>query len=140
MPLRSRIRGWLAKDDQPALEAAQAPPKTVQRTGIEYGIPDGGLTESNQGIGVATQTDRRTLMEQLYESYVACPWSWACVQVVAKTITAGGLATDWDTDTGEGDQPEPDKPPRGARSRAAAGVRESAGRHPAADAERHHGS
>ena len=60
MPLRSRIRGWLAKDDQAVLEAAQAPPKTVQRTGIEYGIPDGGLTESNQGIGVATQTDRRT--------------------------------------------------------------------------------
>ena len=110
MPLRSRIREWLNADQQPVLEAAKAPPKTPERTGVEYGIPDGGLTEANQGIGAATQTDRRTLLEQLFESYVACPWSWACVQVIAKTITAGGLVTDWDTDTGEGDQEEPEKP------------------------------
>ena len=32
------------------------------------------------------------------------------VQVIARTITAGGLYTDWDADTGEGDE-APDKPP-----------------------------
>ena len=110
MPLRSRIREWLAADQQPILEAKPAPAKTPDRAGYEYGIPDGGLNEYNQGIGVATQTDRRSLLEQLYEAYVACPWAWACVQVIAKTITAGGLVTDWDSDTGEGDQDEPEKP------------------------------
>ena len=32
------------------------------------------------------------------------------VQAIARTITAGGLYTDWDADTGEGDE-APDKPP-----------------------------
>jgi hypothetical protein len=111
---RSRVRDWLTEDEQPATgeitEAKAAQPKFVVRSGIEYGIPDGGLTESNQGVGAATQTDRRSLLEQLYEAYVACPWSWGCIQVIAKTITAGGLMTDWDSDTGEGDQEEPEKP------------------------------
>lgn len=115
MSFRSRVRDWLAEDSQPdtgeITEAkASVPPKFVVRSGIEYGIPDGGLTESNQGVGAATQTDRRSLLEQLYEAYVACPWAWGCVQVIAKTITAGGLTTDWDSDTGEGDQDEPEKP------------------------------
>lgn len=114
MSFRSRVRDWLTEDQQPyevAEAKSPAVPKFVERSGIEYGIPDGGLTESNQGVGAATQTDRRSLLEQLYEAYVACPWAWACVQVIAKTITAGGLTTDWDSDTGEGGDEEPDKPP-----------------------------
>ena len=116
MSFRSRVRDWLSEDQQPVLqEVAEAGPsilpKFVERSGVEYGIPDGGLTEYNQGIGAATQTDRRSAMQQLFEAYVACPWAWACVNVIARTITAGGLVTDWDTDTGEGDQEEPDKPP-----------------------------
>ena len=115
MPLRTRIKNWLDKDDQSAVgeitEAkASVPPKFVQRSGIEYGVPDGGLTESNQGVGAATQTDRRSLMQQLFEAYVACPWAWACVNAIARTITAGGIVMDWDSDTGEGDQEEPEKP------------------------------
>jgi portal protein len=109
VPLRSWIREWLMADQQPVLEAA-APAKTPERSGFEYGIPPGGLDETNQGIGVATQTDRKSLLIQLYEAYVACPWAWACIQVIGKTITAGGLVTDWDSDTGEGDQEEPQKP------------------------------
>jgi len=86
------------------------PTKTPTRAGYEYGIPSGGINEYTQGIGSATQTDRRSMLQQLYEAYLACPWSWACVNAVARTITAGGLMTDWDTDTGEGDQEAPDKP------------------------------
>lgn len=38
------------------------------------------------------------------------PWAWACVQAIARTITAGGVVMDWVGDTGEGDQQAPDKP------------------------------
>src|SRR6185312_8452815 len=53
---------------------------------------------------------RRSMLQQLYEAYLSCPWSWACVNAIARTITAGGLVMDWDSDTGEGDQDEPEKP------------------------------
>jgi Phage portal protein len=87
-----------------------AAPADVSRKGMEYGIGPQGLREWTQQIGSSTQTDRRSLMQQLYESYLACPWSWACVNAVARTITAGGLVFDWDTDSGEGDQDQPEKP------------------------------
>ncbi|MFE2832171.1 phage portal protein [Streptomyces mirabilis] len=87
-----------------------APAKLPERAGYEYGIGPGGLTESNQGLGTATQTDRRSMLNQLYEAYLACPWSWASVNAIARTITAGGLVTDWDADDGEGSEEAPDKP------------------------------
>lgn len=87
-----------------------APAKLPERSGFEYGISPGGLTESNQGIGAATQSDRRSMLNQLYEAYLACPWSWASVNAIARTITAGGLVTDWDNDNGEDDEDQPDKP------------------------------
>lgn len=87
-----------------------APAKLPERSGFEYGIARGGLTESNQGLGAASQTDRRSMLGQLYEAYLACPWSWASVNAIARTITAGGLVTDWDNDDGEGDEDEPEKP------------------------------
>lgn len=82
-----------------------------ERAGYVPGIPQGGLNEYAQAIGASTGTDRRTQMQELYDSYVTCTWSWVCVQVTARTVTAGGLFTDWDSDTQEGDQEEPDKPP-----------------------------
>lgn len=94
----------------PEVMESVAPAKLPERTGFEYGIAPGGLTEANQGIGAATQTDRRSMLGQLYEAYLACPWAWASINAVARTITAGGLVTDWDNDTGEGDGDAPDKP------------------------------
>jgi HK97 family phage portal protein len=61
-------------------------------------------------MGAATQTDRKTLMVELYEAYISCPWAWSSVQAIARTITAGGLVTEWQSDDGEGDQQVPDKP------------------------------
>lgn len=87
-----------------------APAKLPQRAGFEYGVAPGGLTEVNQGIGGATQTDRRSMLGQLYEAYLACPWAWASVNAIARTITAGGLVSDWDNDDGDGDEEEPAKP------------------------------
>jgi len=70
----------------------------------------GGLTEYSASVGGATGTDRRSQLDQLYDAYLTCPWAWACVQAVARTITAGGLVMDWDSDQGEGSQEAPDKP------------------------------
>lgn len=110
------VRSWIRERwgtgqiDEAVTRAASAPAKTPEREGFAAGVGPQGITEYNAGIGAATQTDRRSLMQQLNEAYLACPWSWAAVTAIARTITAGGLVTDWDNDDGEGDQEQPDKP------------------------------
>jgi hypothetical protein len=108
MSLASRVRGWFTGGEQEILEAV--PAKTPDRRGYEYGVPPGGLNEVNNSIGGATQTDRRSLMSQLFDAYLACPWAWSSVNAIARTVTAGGLVSEWDNDDGEGDQASPDKP------------------------------
>lgn len=80
------------------------------RTGYIPGVAQGGINENTQAVGASTGTDRRSLMQDLNDAYLTCPWAWTCVQAIARTITAGGLVTDWDADDGEGDQEEPEKP------------------------------
>lgn len=86
-------------------------PSVPERSGYEFGVPRGGLTEYNAGLGQSTQSDRGSMLAELYEAYLGCPWAWACCNAISRTITAGGLVTDWDSDDGEGDQDEPEKPP-----------------------------
>lgn len=86
------------------------PGKVPERAGWVNDIPEGGLNEYQAGMGASTQTDRRSLLRELWEAYLSCPWAWACVTAVSRTITAGGLVMDWDNDEGEGDQETPDKP------------------------------
>ena len=105
------LRDWFRRrDTEETITTAPAAPATTPRTGFEFGVPPGGLETWNQTTGGATQTDRRSLLTQLYESYLACPWAWACVNAISRTITAGGLVFDWDSDDGEGDTEQPDKP------------------------------
>src|SRR6185437_13522101 len=114
------LAGWIppafrrnvAEKKARAAVAAQAGPTRAipARTGFVPGIPQGGIDEHIQSVGASTGSDRGTRMEELYDCYIAVPWAWACVQAIARTITAGGLYTDWDADTGEGDE-APDKPP-----------------------------
>lgn len=85
-------------------------PANVTRAGYEYGVPVGGLNDVNTGMGAATSTDRRTVLSQLFDAYLTCPWAWAGVNAIARTITAGPLVFDWDSDDGEGNQEQPDKP------------------------------
>ena len=111
MMLLERRRRRHADDQPPAGAAAQPPAAVVQRTGFPWGIPEGGLDENEGQIGASTQTDRSTLLQELYDAYIACPWAWACVQAIARTITAGGLVTEWDPDTADHDPEAPPKPP-----------------------------
>jgi HK97 family phage portal protein len=105
------FRNWFRRNGGDVEEATRAltPAQVPERAGYAYGIPMGGLTEYSASTGGATGTDRRSQLDQLYDAYLTCPWSWACVQAIARTITAGGLVMDWDTDSGEGSQEAPEK-------------------------------
>ncbi len=99
------------KRKQAAAIAAAGPQRALPaRTGFVPGIPQGGIDEHIQSIGSSTGSDRKSMLEELYDCYITVPWAWVCVQVIARTITAGGLYTDWDADTGEGGK-APGKPP-----------------------------
>lgn len=115
------LAGWIppafrrGTDEKKARAAAIADPDGPShalpaRTGFVPGIPQGGIDEHIQSVGASTGTDRQTLLEELYDCYVSVPAAWVAVQVIARTITAGGLYTDWGADTGEGDE-APAKPP-----------------------------
>jgi hypothetical protein len=80
--------------------AVMPPPR-----GYVEGIPRGG-TRANQP-GDFGGTTRPEFAGQLYQAYLSCPWSSACVDTVARTITAGGLLLVPDTDDDEGDKPTP---------------------------------
>jgi Phage portal protein len=74
-------------------EIAEARPKSgPRREGFATGVPLGGATEVNPGQNVTAGTlDRPTFMQQLLQAYLACPWSSASIDVIARTATAGGL-------------------------------------------------
>lgn len=77
-------------------EAASARgPKFVSlppRQGYVPGIPLGGATESNPGQNTTSGAlDRTTWMDQLFQAYLSCPWVADCIDVIARTCTAGGL-------------------------------------------------
>jgi len=89
---------------------AQLPATRTQCAGFVYNVPPGGIDENQVGMGAATQTDRKTLMQELYEAYIACPWAWAAVQAIARTITAGGMVTDWTGDDQDATRTSPRNP------------------------------
>ncbi|KIF00864.1 hypothetical protein PL81_38780 [Streptomyces sp. RSD-27] len=88
-----------------------APAAAPERSGFEYGIGPGGLTETQQGTSSFSGSDRRGTLTQLYDAYLACPWSWASVNAIARTVTAGGLVLDWVTDPGDTEAERPEKSP-----------------------------
>lgn len=113
MGLRNWWQGTFGAGSDEVLEkAGNTQARLPERSGYEYGVPDGGLTEYNSRIGGATGTDRRSMLTQLNDAYLACTWSWAAVNAIARTVTAGGLVMAWDGNDGEGDQKTPDKPPQ----------------------------
>lgn len=71
----------------------------VSRRGLDSDVPRGGTNVHQQST--STSLSRRELMDQLYAAYLTCPWSNACVDTVARTVTAGGLHIVSDDDTKE---------------------------------------
>jgi HK97 family phage portal protein len=74
----------------------------VRRTGYEYGIPLGTQSTTMQ---VARTSERQQTMNQLYQAYLSCPWVANPIDVIARTVTAGGLQIVSDEDVPEGEQP-----------------------------------
>jgi HK97 family phage portal protein len=92
---------------QPA--PALAPPKAnqVRRQGFEFGIPYAGASVSQQ---VANSQERVQILTQLHQAYLTCPWVSAPVDLIARTITAGGLQIVTDDEIADGEEPfEPDE-------------------------------
>lgn len=61
----------------------------VTRSGYEYGIPLGGLDSPDKARAHGSQ--RRTMMDELFELYLACPWVSTCADTVGRLVTAGGV-------------------------------------------------
>jgi HK97 family phage portal protein len=81
-----------------AVEEARKSSSDPKRTGYAAGVPIGGTSEINQGENTSGGAlDRRTFMQQLLQAYLACPWSSAAIDVIARTCTAGGIDVVHDT-------------------------------------------
>jgi hypothetical protein len=95
----------------PVREAArtQGAPAAAQAASRGYvaGIPRGGTTAYNTGESCGSQS-RAEAMSELYGAYLACTWASACIDTVARTVTAGGLDVLPDVDGDDG--PEIPKP------------------------------
>lgn len=85
----------------PAAEAAAAPsiaPPTlaqVRRTGYEYGLP---LNIQNTSSLTSATSERQQVLAQLHQAYMSCNWVSASVDLIARTVTAGGLQAVADDD------------------------------------------
>ena len=91
-------------------EAAALIPGPAHNTaprGYVEGIPRGGTSVYNQGDSGYDGQDRASFMAELVGAYMACPWSSACVDTVARTVTAGGLSVTPATLNLEQNAPEP---------------------------------
>lgn len=69
---------------------ALAPPTAAQvrRTGYEYGLP---LNVQNTSSLTSATSERQQVLAQLHQAYMSCNWVSASVDLIARTVTAGGL-------------------------------------------------
>lgn len=100
---------------KPPTSPPSAPPA---RRGFETDAPVGGTTRWNQG-GTWPTGDRRTSCVEFRAAYKSCPWLSASIDVVARTITAGGVVVTPDEDAEQvyADDPEA-RPSDGAQGSA----------------------
>ena len=91
-------------------EAATSPIGRVAvppTSGFVPDVPMGGTSVWNPG-GTQGSASRREFADQLYGAYMACSWASACVDVIARTVTAGGLEITPDDDSQDVDNPPPE--------------------------------
>jgi HK97 family phage portal protein len=105
----SSFRRGLEEASSNYADIIEARPKSSpKREGYATGVPIGGATEINPGQNVTAGTlDRPTFMQQLLQAYLACPWSSASIDTIARTATAGGLEVIYDGGV-TGDQKAPE--------------------------------
>lgn len=97
---RKGVRAELAElRERVALAEARAVPDpdtppgaSVQRRGYEYGA---ALLASSPSAQLAQSAERLQILNQLHQAYLTCPWVSAPIDLVARTVTAGGLQVVW---------------------------------------------
>jgi len=107
--LGARIRDAFRRT--PVAEAAPAGPSAsaaagAQRIGYEYGT---ALMPTTSRTAAAYSQERQQVMTQLYQAYLTCPWVAAPIDLIARTVTAGGLQVVSDALSDDGTVP-PDTP------------------------------
>lgn len=111
MGVRSRIREALGRRFAPVAEAApkaQGAPQGAahaQRIGYEYGA---GNVPSSARNAAAYSQERLQILNQLHQAYLTCPWVSAPIDLIARTVTAGGLQVV--ADAAENTEVPPDTP------------------------------
>ncbi|WP_167757032.1 phage portal protein [Amycolatopsis sp. CFH S0078] len=95
----SRIRSWFT--GRPVTEAATPAAgiegaNTTPRRGYEYGAAALAATNSSQAL--AESQERLQILTQLHQAYLTCPWVSAPVDLIARTVTAGGLQIEYQTE------------------------------------------
>jgi len=103
------VRSWIRETfiRTPVTEATPPGEPTaaqVRRTGFEYGA---ALLPSNSRTAAAYSQERQQILDQLYQAYLTCPWVAAPIDLIARTVTAGGLQLVSDADDPEDTAPEP---------------------------------
>ena len=78
--------------------------KQLSRQGYVQGVPINGATVSQPGTGTSGLIDRADYLDQLMQAYLACPHASAAVDVIARTITAGGIQCVPNTDSYRSDR------------------------------------
>lgn len=88
MGIGTRIRETFRR--RPATETAAATPGSEggKRIGYEYGA---ALMPTTTRTAAAYSQERQQIMTQLYQAYLTCPWVAAPIDLIARTVTAGGL-------------------------------------------------
>ncbi|MFF0409068.1 phage portal protein [Kitasatospora sp. NPDC004745] len=107
MGVLSRIADVFRRSPAPAtgvvVESRDAPTAAqVRRTGYEYGIPLSNLSSSAQ---VAATSERQQILTQLHQAYLTCIWVSSPIDLIARTVTAGGLQIVSNEDIPEGEIP-----------------------------------
>lgn len=106
MGLRSRLRELVRGTDWGGVLEATNPVmveptlKQVRRAGFEYGIPLSST--AIKGVQIGHTSERQQVLNQLHQLYMTCDWVSSCVDVIARTVTAGGLqvVSDAEEETG----------------------------------------
>lgn len=104
-----RSPAWPATTLDETLDAPT--PAQVRRTGFEYGIP---LATQNTSSLTAASSERQQTLAQLHQAYMACNWVSSPIDLIARTVTAGGLQVVADADDNGA---TPDDTPEVARLR-----------------------
>jgi hypothetical protein len=100
----ARVKTWFTG---PVAETASTPAGAIAapRKGYEYGTALSGTTPISS---VAESSERLQILNQLYSLYLTCPYVSGSVDLIARTVTAGGLQVEYQTEeTGAKVPPEP---------------------------------